>query len=107
MYIYIYIHTYIQVMYIVYTHMRAFLKRRAPCTANLRAKLPDFRGFDLSRILMLRGGILLFGHAHREFIEKFESSNLSRNNISREIWRARFAGELIVNVLSGWFECYV
>ena len=28
-----------------------------PDTANLRTKIMDFRGFDSSRILMLRGGI--------------------------------------------------
>ena len=33
---------------------------RVPCypTANLRTKIMDFRGFDSSRILILRGGIL-------------------------------------------------
>ena len=29
------------------------------------------------------------GHVHREFPGKFESSNLSRNNLSREIGRTR------------------
>ena len=29
------------------------------CTANLRTKILDFRGFDSSRILILRGGILI------------------------------------------------
>ena len=35
-----------------------------PPAANLRTKIPDFGGFDSSRILILRGGIL---HVHREF----------------------------------------
>ena len=56
-------------------------------TANLRTKIPDFRGFDSSRISIVRGEILTCGHVHREFNGKFESSNLSRNNISREIGR--------------------
>ena len=43
-------------------------------TANLRTKILDFRGFDSSRILILRGG-------------HFESSNLSRDHLSREIGR--------------------
>ena len=33
--------------------------RPACGTANLRAKILDFRGFDSSRILVLRGGILM------------------------------------------------
>ena len=32
---------------------------RAVCTANLRTKILDFRGFDASIILILRGGILM------------------------------------------------
>ena len=30
------------------------------CTANLRTKILDFRGFDLSRVLILWGGILMY-----------------------------------------------
>ena len=30
------------------------------CTANLRTKIQDFRGFDSSRILVLRVGIIMF-----------------------------------------------
>ena len=59
----------------------------APCfehtgfelTANLRTKILDFRGFDSSRILNLRGGILMY----------VESTTLSRNNLSTEIGRMR------------------
>ena len=51
-------------------------------TANLRTKIMDFRGFGSSRTLILRGGI---PRAHREFPGKLASSNLSRDNLSREI----------------------
>ena len=37
-------------------HLR--IDRPATCTANLRTKILDFRGFDSSIILILRGGIL-------------------------------------------------
>ena len=55
---------------------------RAPSlsTTNLRTstKILDFREFDSSRIVSVRGGI----HVHREFPGKFESRNLSRDNLS-------------------------
>ena len=60
------------------------------CTANtpnLPTKIINFRGFDSSRILSLRGGILMsIGH----FPSYVESTNprrdsLSRDNLSREI----------------------
>ena len=41
----------------------------------------DFRGFDSSIILIVMGGILM------SILGKFESSNLSRDNVSREIGR--------------------
>ena len=53
-------------------------------TANLRTKIMDFRVLDSSIILMLRGGLF---HVHREYPGKFESSNLSRDILSREIGR--------------------
>ena len=53
-------------------------------TANLRTKIPDFRGFDSSRTLILRDGIF---QAHGKFHGKFESSDLSGDNLSREIRR--------------------
>ena len=55
-------------------------------TANLPTNIMDFRGFDSRIILILRGGILM--SVHREFPGKFESSNLSRDNVSREIGRS-------------------
>ena len=55
--------------------------------ANLRTKILDFRGFDSSRILMLRDGN---SHVHREFPAKFEKRILlGIINISREIGPAK------------------
>ena len=62
-------------------------------TANLRIKILDFRGFDPSRILILRGGILMS-------IGNFpDSCNLSREMLSgemlsREIGRTRLPAYL-------------
>ena len=53
-------------------------------TANLSTNIVDFRGFDSSIILTSRGGI---PRPHRGFPGKSESSNLSRDNVSREIGR--------------------
>ena len=53
-------------------------------TANLRTKILDFGGFDSSRVLILRGWN---SHVHTELPGKLESSNRSRDNISREIGR--------------------
>ena len=46
-----------------------------PNTANLRTKILDFRGFDASRILILRDGTLM----SMEFPGKFESTNLTKD----------------------------
>ena len=54
--------------------------------ANLRAKILDFRGFDASRTLILRGGILM-SMGNCEFPGNHESMNLSRDSLSREIRR--------------------
>ena len=52
--------------------------------AYLRTKIMDFRRFDSSRVLISRGGILMsIGNVP----EVFESTNLSRDNLSREIGR--------------------
>ena len=56
-------------------------------TANLPTNIVDFRGLDSSKILILRGGIL---RPDRELPGKFESSNLGRDNVSREFWRTGF-----------------
>ena len=59
-------------------------------TANLRTNMMDFRGFDSSIILILRGGILMsIGY----FPENLRSSNLSRDNVSREIGPTAFLVE--------------
>ena len=50
-------------------------------TANLRTKILDFKGFDSSRIFNLRGD--------SEFPGKFESTNLGRDNLGREILNFR------------------
>ena len=61
--------------------LRRPLSRHAP---NLPTKILDFRGFDSSIILDLRGGILM---SIGEFPGNLESMNLSRDNLSREIGR--------------------
>ena len=53
------------------------------CTANVRTKILDFRGFD-SSIILLQGWDF---HVHREFPRHFASSDLGRDNLSREIGR--------------------
>ena len=44
----------------------------------------DFRGFDSSRILVSRGGIL---KSVGIFPGNVESTNLGRDDLSREIWQ--------------------
>ena len=56
--------------------------------ANLCAEILDLGGFDSSGILSLRGWN---SHVHRKFPGYFESTNLSRDNLSREIGRSRLA----------------
>ena len=51
--IYIYIYICIHIYIYIYIYMRVL------STANLRTKILDFRGFDSSRILIVRGGILM------------------------------------------------
>ena len=62
--------------------------KRQPCvhTADLRAKILDFRGLDSSRILIVKGWN---SQAHREFPRKFGSSNLSGDHLSMQIGRIR------------------
>ena len=52
------------------------------CTASLRAKILGLRGFDSSIRLMFKGWN---SHVHRGFTRSFESTNLSSDNLSREI----------------------
>ena len=53
-------------------------------TPNLPTNIVDFRGLDSSIILILKGWNF---QAHGEFPGMFESSNVSRDNLSREIGR--------------------
>ena len=55
-------------------------------TANLLTKIQDFRGFDSSIIVDIEG---LDSHVHWEIPTKFESTNLSRDDLSRETGRNR------------------
>ena len=59
-------------------------KNSVPGTANLRTKILAFRVFDSSIVLVVKGWN---SHTHREFPGKFEASNLSRDNLSREMGR--------------------
>ena len=53
---------------------------------HIHTNIVDFKRFDSSMILMFKGRN---SQAHREFPGKFESSNVSRGNISGEIGRSR------------------
>ena len=53
-------------------------------TLKFPTNIVDFRGFDSSIILILKGWN---SQAHRGFPGKLESSNVSRDNVSREIGR--------------------
>ena len=64
------------------------------CTSNLRTNIVDFRGFDSSIMFINRKG--WNSHVHREFPGKFESSYLSRDNLSREIGRISDVGTTMV-----------
>ena len=56
--------------------------RPGECMVSLPTNIVDFRGFDSSIILRLRGGI-----PSHIFPKKFESSNVSRDNASMEVGR--------------------
>ena len=73
-YIYIYIYTYIHVC-IHTVHMEV----------HLRTEILDFGGCDSSRTLILGWN----SQMHRGVPGRFESANLSRDNLSREIRRNR------------------
>ena len=64
--------------------------RRVPFgTPNLPTNIMDFRGFDSSIILIVKGWN---SQAHGGFPRKFESGNLSMDNLSRETGRTAAAG---------------
>ena len=56
-------------------------------TASLRTKILDFRGFDSNIIFIVRCGISRLGG---KLSGNVESTNLSRDNLGREIGRTRF-----------------
>ena len=60
-----------------------------PPKANLRTKILDFRGLDSSRILSFKGWN---PQVQRGFPGKFESTNPSGDNLSREIGRTARCG---------------
>ena len=57
-------------------------KAKYPFTADLCAYIMDFRGFDSSIIFIVRGGI---PRSIGELSGKCDSSNLSRDSVSRSI----------------------
>ena len=66
------------------SHSPSHSHNHSNSTANLPTNIVGFRGFDSSIILNLKGWN---SQTRREFPGKFESSNLSRDNVSREIGR--------------------
>ena len=57
--IHVHIHIYIYIYIYIYTHTCItciHIPLGAPSTANLHTKILGVRGFDTSRILLLRGG---------------------------------------------------
>ena len=63
-------------------HKQTQTGRARSNTPNLPTNIVDFGGFDSSTILIQRGWN---SQAHRGLPGKFESSNVSRDNVSRRI----------------------
>ena len=80
LYIYIYMYIYI------YTYTQSYN------AASLRTKILDLGGFDSRQILILEWN----SHIHREFPANPESTNLSRDNLSRETGVAE-GGDCFIN----------
>ena len=80
MYIYIYIYVYVE------RERERGRESTAQITANLRTKILDFGGFGSMRNLDFQGWSF---HVHREFPGNVESTNLSRDNLSRAIVRSQ------------------
>ena len=83
--------TYICIYIYIYIGTEVSLRSRpsapAPClrqhrTTNLGTKILDFRGFDSSIILIIRGGILV---SMGEVLESLSQESSKRNNLSRDI----------------------
>ena len=62
-------------------------RARAACTPNPPTKNSGFRGFDSSRLLILRGGILMSVNFDRGSPGKFDSRTLNRKPLNR--WTGR------------------
>ena len=85
-------------MYILPHVLLIAIREGRGSTANLRTKIRDFRGFDSSRILIFRGGIIM------SIGNKLESSNLSRDNLSREIWsRCKGSAVAVLPPSPSWY----
>ena len=52
-------------------------------TANPPTKTSGFRGFDSSRLIILRGGILMSVECYRGSPGKFDSRTLNRKTLNR------------------------
>ena len=77
------------------------------CTVKLRTKVLDLRGFYSSGILIVQGWNY---HFQREIPGKFEASNLSGDNCSREIGRTLFWHLLcfpLVDTLLFYVSCFM
>ena len=72
---------------------------RDTAAPKLPTRTLDFRGLDSSRILVLRGKIIM---STGNSPEVFESTNLSRDNLSREIEHTIQRRPFGVR---GWFRC--
>ena len=91
MYIYIYILYYIYTYY-TYSHskMRKELSKAQSYISYVQSPYSHygFQGFLLEHNLNLKGWN---SQAHRDFSGKCKSSNVSRDHVSRDIWRIRYA----------------
>ena len=81
----IYVHMYVYIY--IYIHSQTSGRTHDVKMPSLHTKILDFRGFDSSRIIVLRGGI---STPTGNFLGNFESTNLSRDNLRREIGRTGF-----------------
>ena len=113
-YVYIYIYIYIHIHIHTYTHidicvyiyiyihsstwysiLLTYYYGSCLCcaTPNLPTNIVDFRRFDSSTILIKKGGTLV---SIGEFPGKFDSGNVSRDNVSREIGRIAYGSYTIM-----------
>ena len=81
--VYYFILEYVALHYIISDNWFGFVCQSI--TANLRTKILDFKGFDSSILdIKLKGWN---SHVHAEFPQSSESTNLSRDDLSREVRR--------------------